>query len=59
MFGDGRRMNKSWGKLFSYCPRGRRHELPLEKRSELARLFRLGVPAARVAEDPGIHRNTA
>jgi DNA-directed RNA polymerase specialized sigma24 family protein len=45
--------------MFNYRPRGRRNELPPEKRSEIARLFWLGVPAARVAEDLGIHRNPA
>jgi transposase len=45
--------------MFKHGPRGRRNELPPEKRSEIARLFWLGVPAARVVKDPGIHRNTA
>jgi len=56
---DGRHKCKRCGKLFTHRPQGRRNELPPEKRSEIARLFWLGVPAARIAKDLGIHRNTA
>ena len=45
---DGRRKCKRCGKLFNPRPRGRRNEPPQENRSEIARLFRLGLPAARV-----------
>jgi len=34
--------------LFNYRPQGPRNEPPPEKRREIARLFQLGVPAARV-----------
>ena len=34
--------------MFNHRPRGPRNEPPPENRSEIARLFRLGVPAARV-----------
>ena len=43
-----RRKCKRCGKLFNHRPRGPRNEPPPENRSEIARLFRLGVPAARV-----------
>ncbi len=36
-----------------------RRNAPPEKRGEIARLFRLGVPTARVATVPGSRRNTA
>ncbi len=45
---DGRHKCKCCGKLFNHRFRGRRNEPPLEKRSEIARLFRLGLPAARI-----------
>ncbi len=47
-YADGRRKCKRCGKLFNHRPRGRRNEPPPEKRSEIARLFRLGLPAVRV-----------
>ena len=34
--------------MFNHRPRGRRNEPPQENHSEIARLFRLGLPAARV-----------
>ena len=34
--------------MFNHRPRGPRNEPPPEKRSEIARLFRLGLPAVRV-----------
>jgi len=34
--------------LFNHRPRGPRNEPPPEKRSEIARLFRLGLPTVRV-----------
>ncbi len=45
---DGRRKCKRCGKLFNHRPRGRRNEPPPENRSEITRLLRLGLPAARV-----------
>ncbi len=45
---DGRHKCKCCGKLFNHRFRGRRNEPPPENRREIARLFRLGLPAARV-----------
>ncbi len=45
---DGRPQCERRGKLFRRHPRGRRNE-PLEKRGEIARLFRLGVSTVRAA----------
>ncbi len=47
-YADGRRKRKRCGKLFNPRPRRRRNEQPAENRSEIARLFRLGLAAARV-----------
>ncbi|MBD3399893.1 MAG: hypothetical protein GF399_06130 [Candidatus Coatesbacteria bacterium] len=56
---EGRQKGERRGKLFNHHPRERRNAPPPAKRGEIARLFRLGVPAARVAKDLGSHRNKA
>ncbi len=45
---DGRHKCKRCGKLFNHRPRRRRNEQPAENRSEIARLFRLGLPTVRI-----------
>jgi len=56
---DGRRKCKRCCKLFTYKPNGAKNALGPELLNEIARLFWLGVPAAKAARDLSIHRNTA
>jgi transposase len=57
--GDGRLKCKRCGKRFKHNPLKPGLKLDRKVEKEIARLFRLGVPAAKAARDLGIHGNTA
>jgi len=56
---DGRRKCKRCGKKFTHKPKPRGRKLAAEVLKEIARLFWLGVPAARTARSLGICNLTA
>jgi len=57
--GDGRLKCKRCGKRFKHNPLKPGLKLDRKVEKEIARLFWLGVPAAKAARDLGIHGNTA